>query len=128
MCASLGYLYAPVGPCLSSPGCQFFASGWEGTGRVEACGPPQRLPVLTKHARQPDEHVIEATLTAAGDQTILIIEERGMPLDKLAAYGAGVQIHVGDLAAYLAGRERGDSEARWDQLVPPYQDLAANAR
>ena len=29
-----------------------------------------------------------------------------MPLDLLAAYGAGVQIHVENLAAHLAGRER----------------------
>lgn len=49
-----------------------------------------------------------------------------MPLDKIAFYGAGWQIHAENLAAYLAGRERGDSEARWDELVPPYQDLAAN--
>jgi hypothetical protein len=50
---------------------------------------------------------------------------RGMPLDKIAFYGAGWQIHVEHLAAHIAGRERGDIEARWDELVPPYQDLAA---
>ena len=105
---------------------RFFTSGWEGTGRVEACEPPQRLLLLTKDADEPDEHVIEATLTADGDQTILVIEERGMPLDQLAAYGAGVQIHVEDLAAHLAGRERGDTKARWDELLPAYQALAAN--
>jgi hypothetical protein len=66
---------------------------------VEACEPPQRLLVLTKHAGKADEQVIEVTLTAAGDETILIWEERGMPLDLLAAYGAGVQVHVEDLAA-----------------------------
>ena len=60
---------------------RFFASGWEGTGRVEACEPPRRLLVLTKEPDEPDEQVIEATLTADGDQTILVIEERGMPLD-----------------------------------------------
>jgi hypothetical protein len=49
-----------------------------------------------------------------------------MPLDKIAFYGAGSQIHAENLAACLAGRERGDSEARWDDLVPPYQDLAAS--
>jgi hypothetical protein len=49
-----------------------------------------------------------------------------MPLDKIAFYGAGWQIHAENLAAYLGGRDRGDSEARWDELVPPYQDLAAN--
>jgi len=105
---------------------RFFTSGWEGTGRVEACEPPQRLVLLTKDAGEPDEQVIEATLTADGDQTILVIEERGMPLDQLAAYGAGVQVHVEDLAAHLAGRERRDMEARWDELLPAYQALAAN--
>ena len=49
-----------------------------------------------------------------------------MPLDQLAVYGAGWQIHVENLAAHIAGRERGDAEARWDELVPAYQDLAAN--
>src|SRR5919201_6323215 len=94
---------------------RFFSSGWEGTGRVEACEPPQRLLLLTKDPGEPDEHVIEATLTADGDQTTLVVEERGMPLDQLAAYGAGVKIHVEDLAAHLAGRDRSDTKARWDE-------------
>jgi hypothetical protein len=37
-----------------------------------------------------------------------------------------VQIHVEDLAAHLAGRERNDTEARWNELLPAYQALAAN--
>ena len=101
----------------------FFASGSEGTGRVEACEPP-RLLLLTMALDQPDEDVIEATLTADGDKTILVWEERGMPLDQIAAYGAGVQIHVEDLAAYLAGRERRDAAARFGELFPSYQELA----
>ena len=44
---------------------RFFASGWEGTGRVEACEPPRRLLVVTKGSDAPDEHVIEATLAAS---------------------------------------------------------------
>jgi len=103
----------------------FFASGSEGTGRVEACEPPRRL-LLAMALGQPDEDVIEATLTASGGQTILVWEERGMPLDLLAAYGAGVQIHVEDLAALLAGRERVDAAARWNELEAAYRDLAAN--
>jgi hypothetical protein len=70
--------------------------------------------------------VIEATLAADGDRTILVVEERGMPLDLLAAYGAGIQVHVEDLAAHLAGRERCDADARWDELQPAYEDLAAS--
>jgi len=103
----------------------FFASGSEGTGRVDACEPPRRL-LLTMALGRPDEDVIEVTLTAEGGQTILVWEERGMPLDLLAAYGAGVQIHIEDLAAYLAGRERIDAAARWGELQSVYQDLAAN--
>jgi uncharacterized protein YndB with AHSA1/START domain len=105
----------------------FFSSGWEGTGRVEACEPPQRLLVLTRQPGQVEEHSIEATLTADGDQTILVWEERGMPLDHLAGYGSGIQIHVEDLAAYLAGRERCDASARWAELLPAYEVLAASA-
>jgi uncharacterized protein YndB with AHSA1/START domain len=105
---------------------RFFASGWEGTGRVEACEPPRHLLVLTKDPDVPYELVIEATLTADGEQTILVLEERGMPLDHLADYGAGIQVHVEDLAAHIAGRERRDAEARWGELLPAYQDLAGN--
>ena len=106
----------------------------DSTGRVEACEPPRRLLVTTRETDEswrkgggapPFDEAMEATLTADGDQTILVIEVRGMPLDKIAFYGAGWQIHAESLAAYLAGRERGDTGARWDELVPPYQDLAA---
>ena len=50
-----------------------------------------------------------------------------MPLAHLAGYGAGIQVHVEDLAAYIAGRERGDADTRWGELRPAYQDLAAHA-
>ncbi len=52
--------------------------------------------------------------------------QEAQPLDKIAFYGAGWQIHAENLAAHIAGRERGGTEARWDDLVPAYQDLAAN--
>ncbi len=108
---------------------------WSGTGRVEACEPPRRLRVTTRESDEswrkgqgvpPFDETVEATLTADGDQTILVIEIKGMPLNALAAYGAGWQIHAEDLAAHLAGRGRSDTEARWHELVPAYQDLAAN--
>ena len=104
-----------------------FASGWEGSGHVEAFEPPQRLLVRIKDADEQDEQDMEIMLTADGGQTIVVWEERGMPLDMLSAYGAGVQLHVEDLADYLAGRERRhDTKARWDELHPAYQGLAAN--
>ena len=102
----------------------YFASGWEGTCRVEACEPPHRLRLRTSSPEQPDG-VVEATLTVDGNQTVLVIEDRGVPLDQIAAYGAGDQIHVEDLAAYLAGLERCDARARWQELQPAYEVLAA---
>jgi uncharacterized protein YndB with AHSA1/START domain len=109
---------------------RFFASGWEGTGRVEACEPPHRWLVLTRDADNPDapsDNAIEATLTVDGDRTILVWEERGMPVDLLAAYGAGIQIQIEDLAAYVAGQERSDdAKARWDALFRMYQDVAVD--
>jgi uncharacterized protein YndB with AHSA1/START domain len=111
------------------PGGQFrahyYASGWEGTGRVEACEPPHRLRISTASPDEPDG-VVELTLTADADHTLLVIEDRGVPVDNIAAYGAGDQIHVEDLAAYLAGHERCDSRSRWQELHPHYQDVAAN--
>ena len=107
----------------------------DATGRVEACDPPQRLLVTNRETDEsylrgkgvpPYDEAIEAKLTADGDQTILVIEVRGMPLNKIAFYGTGWQIHAEDLAAYLAGRKCGGAEARWAELVPAYQELAAN--
>jgi uncharacterized protein YndB with AHSA1/START domain len=106
---------------------RFFASGWEGTGRIEVCEPQQRLLALTRDADEPDapgEHAIEVTLAADGDGTLLAWEERGMPDELLAPYGAGVQVHVEDLAAYLAADGRQDAVARFAELLPAYQQLA----
>lgn len=111
------------------------SDGWDGTGRVDACEPARRLRVTTREADEswqkgqgapPFDEVIEATVTADGSQASLVIEIQGLPLDKIAFYGAGWQIHAENLGAYLAGRERGDTEARWAELVPPYQALAAD--
>jgi uncharacterized protein YndB with AHSA1/START domain len=102
-----------------------FADGYHGAGRVEACEPPRRL-LLIMQPGQPDEGSIEATLTADGDHTVLVLSLRGMPVNLLAEYGAGNQVHVEDLAAHIAGRERGDGEARWNELLPAYRDLAAD--
>jgi uncharacterized protein YndB with AHSA1/START domain len=120
------------------PGGQFRtyieANDIEATGRVDACEPPGRLQLTTRETDEsyqrgqgvpPYDARIEIILTAVGDQTDLTIQVRGMPLDKIAFYGAGWQIHAENLATYLAGRERGDTEARWNELIPPYQDLAA---
>lgn len=112
-----------------------FATGSEINGRVEACEPSGRLRVTVRETDEswrkgqgapPFDERIEATLTADGDHTVLVIEVRGMSVELLFAYGTGWQIHVEDLGAHLARRGRGDAAARWPELQPAYEALAAN--
>ena len=102
----------------------YFASGWEGTGRIESCEPPHRLLISTTSPDEPEGR-IEVMLTPDGEHTVLVIEDRGLRLDQIAAYGAGNQIHVEHLAAYLAGAELCDARSRWSELHPAYQEMAA---
>jgi uncharacterized protein YndB with AHSA1/START domain len=99
-----------------------FTSGWEGVGRVDLCEPPHRLAVTMSPGEQ--EQTISAELRTEGEATLLIIEEDGFPLDRVAAHGAGWQAHVEDLDEHLAGRERADWHARWTELSPAYSALA----
>jgi hypothetical protein len=99
------------------------SSGWDGTGRVEAREPPRRLLVTTRGVDEPYVEVIEAKLTADGDQATLVIET-GHALGLLAACRAGYQIRAEISPPTSPGREP-VGEARWDELSP-YQDLAAN--
>jgi uncharacterized protein YndB with AHSA1/START domain len=103
----------------------FYASGCEDTERIEVCEPPRRLVLQTIGVDGSAADVMEVTLTADGSRTVLVLEHRGLPLDELAGYGAGDQIHVEDLAAHIAGGERCDARARFGELYPVYQDLAA---
>ena len=105
---------------------------WEGTGRVEVCEAPRRLVVTTRESEQswrkgqgvpPFDSTLDATLSADGNQTLLVVEIRNLPLEPLPYFGAGWQIHFEELAAYLAGSALADTEARWDVLVPLYQEL-----
>jgi uncharacterized protein YndB with AHSA1/START domain len=103
------------------------ALGGPRTGQVEACEPPQRLLVTMRDPEpqpgQPEQTVIEAQLIAEGDQTRLVWEERGMPVNLLPAYGVGVQLHVERLADYIGGRELRNVDARWGELFPAYEAL-----
>jgi len=100
-----------------------FTSGWEGDGRVEVCDAPHRLKV-TMAPGQADQTEIEAELISDGEMTRLVLEERGIPADEAASYGAGWQTHLEDLAAVLANMERGVWQDRVLELLPAYRALA----
>jgi uncharacterized protein YndB with AHSA1/START domain len=79
-------------------------AGSDATGRVEVCEPPRRLQVTTRETEEshrrgqgvpPYDETLDATLTADGDQAILVIEVRGMPLEAIARPGqAGTTIRL----------------------------------
>jgi uncharacterized protein YndB with AHSA1/START domain len=96
-----------------------FTSGWEGPGRVDVCDPPRRL-LVTMDQDKDDQTIIAAELIPDDDQTRLVVEERGLPIDEAAAHGAGWQAHIEDLAAHLAGRPSAEWRARWAELTPAY--------
>ncbi|MGN6688107.1 MAG: SRPBCC domain-containing protein [Actinomycetales bacterium] len=104
---------------------KFRASGWEGECTVEWCEAPSHLRVATSSPDQPDG-VFDVTVSAVDGRTVVVVEDRGVPLDEIAAYGAGDQIHLEDLGAYLDGREPCDARARWQQLASSYEALAAD--
>ena len=97
-----------------------FVSTWEGTGRVDVCDPPHRL-LLTMEPGAPDEGQIEAWLTAEGDGTRLVVEERGFGPGEAPDHAAGWQAHIEDLRAHLEGRERVPWHDRWVALRPAYE-------
>lgn len=106
---------------------------WDGGGRVDACEAPRHLHVTVRESDEsyrrgngvpPFDSSIDAALVADGDETILRLEVRGMPLEKIAFYGVGWQVHVEHLRAHLTGTDLGDTEARWQELLPHYLELA----
>jgi uncharacterized protein YndB with AHSA1/START domain len=108
------------------PGGRFhahFTSTYEGPGRIDVCEAPRRL-LVTLDPGTSEETVIEARLSPIGNQTRLVIEERGLLIGEIAAHGAGWQAHVEDLASHLSGRRPGAWQRRWAQLTPTYEEMA----
>lgn len=100
-----------------------FTSTWEGTLRVDACEAPHHL-LVTSEPGTDDEQTIEAFLTADGDGTRLVVEEKGFSRHDVPFHGAGWQAHLEDLGSYLAGRDPADWHGRWEELLPSYQEQA----
>jgi hypothetical protein len=111
----------------AQPKFRFFASGSAGTGRVEACEPLRRR-LLTMALGQWAEDVVEATLAADGGQAIPVSEERACPVParRLRGRGAGPRRRSRRLPRRMG--ERVDAAARWNELLPACQDLAAKRR
>ncbi|PWJ26537.1 uncharacterized protein YndB with AHSA1/START domain [Branchiibius hedensis] len=102
---------------------RMYASGAEGEDTITECDPPHRFVTTSSDGRES----VEVTLTPDGEDTVLTVEHRGLPVDMVGGYGAGTQIHLEDLGAYVAGLGRCDSDARMSVLYPAYQELPVTA-
>jgi uncharacterized protein YndB with AHSA1/START domain len=100
---------------------RFHSSGAEGDSRVDACEAPTHFRVTRLDDSDKDGNVIDVTLKADGDGTIVALTQSGLPLKWITAFGAGMQVHFEDLALHLAGKERSNSDARMDELMPLYE-------
>ncbi len=78
-----------------------YTSSWSGPVRIDVCEAPTHLR-LTSGAGTDEETVTEAWLTAEGERTRLVVEERGLPLAALHFYSAGWSVHLEDLGRALA--------------------------
>jgi uncharacterized protein YndB with AHSA1/START domain len=111
-----------------------FTSTWTGPARIDACEKPHHL-LLTTEPGTSDEGQIEAWLTEVGSMTRLVVEERGLPLERLHFYGAGWQAHLEDLGRSLRAENAAGPDpwteqspepgwrARWTELTPTYQQM-----
>ena len=90
-------------------------------------------PIAEILERFPDR--VEAWLTEEGSRTRLVVEERGLPLERLYFHGAGWQAHLEDLRRSLEGEAAAGPEpwteqspepgwrARWAELTPAYEQM-----
>jgi uncharacterized protein YndB with AHSA1/START domain len=104
---------------------RFFPSGWDGAGRILECDPGRRFLV---ESAEPGRRTTtdEIELVPEGtDRTRVVVTKRGAPLPMIGAFAVGVQIHVENLAAVLAGRAPVDPDPFWEQLLPQYEQLSA---
>jgi uncharacterized protein YndB with AHSA1/START domain len=111
-----------------------FTSTGSGPARIEACDAPHHLLLRTEPGTA-EEGEIEAWLHGEGARTRLVVEERGLALDKLHIHGAGWQAHLEDLSRTLASggsvHPEGWSEQvpspdwkrRWTELIPLYESM-----
>ncbi|MET1005646.1 MAG: SRPBCC domain-containing protein [Propionibacteriaceae bacterium] len=110
-----------------------FTSTWTGPAKIEICDAPHHL-LITAEPGADDQTQMEAWLTAECSRTRLVVEERGLPVDKLHFYGAGWQVHLEDLGRSLvsdgpahvggwsAQRAAPAWHQRWTELTPAYQN------
>ncbi len=119
-----------------------YTSTASGASKIVECDPPRHL-LVASVPESPDQRddldgdsETEIWLTAEGPKTRLVVEERGLPADKLHFYCAGWQAHLEDLATALSTgkpvhpggwsdqRPAAAFDTRFQELIPVYAKAA----
>ena len=104
------------------------ATGWEGTGRVAACEPPHSFMVVSRDPDEPNEDIDEVWLRADGQQTVLVMEQRGLPLATSPATEPATRSMSRIWQTTSTGHERRtDVNERFEALIPAYRELAESS-
>lgn len=129
--ARLGDWYGRIDGDLRAGGryrAHLFPSEWEGEGRVLAC---ESRSLLRMESGEPGEAVTIDEVRLAplsAERTQLHLDRVRPSADALDAYAVGTQLHLENLAAYLAGEAAIDPEPFWTALHPRYEALFAAER
>jgi uncharacterized protein YndB with AHSA1/START domain len=91
-------------------------------GVIEEIEPPRVL-AYTWHERG-NRSIVRFELSRTDAGTRIVLDHRGLPPGSVVSFGAGWQSHLDWLGAHLDGREH-DFSARYRELTPVYEDLAA---
>jgi hypothetical protein len=107
---------------------RLFSSGWEGTGRVEACEPPAAIAGAHQGRRgaRRERHRGYADRRGRPDHRGLGgTGDASRPISPLAGPGCN---SMSKISLTTSPGESGATmpKARWNELHPAYQDLAAN--
>lgn len=123
-----------------------YTSTASGASRIVRCEPPSHLLIASvpESADQREDldgdSETEVWLTAEGDRTRLVVEERGLPADKLHFYCAGWQVHLEDLGSTVASgepvhpggwsaeRPADAFDKRFQELIPVYEQVDVSSR
>ena len=57
-------------------------SGWDGVGRILTCDPQRRLVLSSREVDATTENRTEITVAPVGTGSTIVVEERGMPLER----------------------------------------------
>jgi uncharacterized protein YndB with AHSA1/START domain len=94
-------------------------------GDVRVWEPPRVLELGWNFAGQ-DGSIVRFELDPRGDETMLVLEHRSLPVEQSVGYGSGWHAYLDALDDHLTGRS-GSWEERFEQRLEAYRERATGS-